>query len=257
MEPLVSKKSRAPSEQKQENTLVWSYYYVRQALGWIGILLPFLLILGNLSQGTSPAPSISDYFHSYMRDVFVGAMVAIGIFLLTYKGYENRENEWLSDFWVSSLAGAGAIGVALFPTTNKFQIPPEPQNAVTITQALIEPGRASFLHDLSALVFFVCLFLFCWVLFRRFDPDVGIDDAKRRRFVIYKLCGGFIAVAIAGLAVIAVIKRTGTPDQIAFIVEHDLIFWFEAVGVWAFGVSWLVKGKAEVSVMTFLRRFTR
>ncbi|MGV6811943.1 MAG: DUF998 domain-containing protein [Brevirhabdus sp.] len=257
MQPLVQQRSRSPREQKEENTLVWSYYYVRQALGWLGFLLPFMLLLGNALIGENPEPSISDFFHSMMRDIMVGSLVAIGIFLLTYKGYENREDEWLSDFWVSTLAGAAAICVALFPTTNKFQVPVSPQNPVTFSQRLLSPEIASTVHNAAAIGFFVCLFLFCWVLFRRFDPEKGIDAAKKRRFVVYKVCGVFIAIAIVGLIVIFALNNFGSDAARQVILERHLIFWFEAVGVWAFGVSWLVKGKAEVSMGNLIARFTR
>jgi len=256
MEPLVPQKTRDPQEQKQENTLVWSYYYVRQALGWLGFMLPFLLLFGNLAIGDNLEPSISDFFHSMMRDVMVGSLVAIGIFLLTYKGYQNRENEWLSDFWVSTFAGATAICVALFPTTNKFQIPPEPQQPVTFSQEFLSPGTASFLHNASAIGFFVCLFLFSWVLFRRYDPEKGIDAAKARRFVVYKVCGIFIGIAITGLVVIFALNSFGSDAAREAIIRYKLIFWFEAVGIWAFGISWLTKGKAEVSVKNLVSRFT-
>jgi len=46
-----------------------------------------------------------------MRDVFVGALCAIALFMFYYCGHDKWDN------WVGHAAGFFAIGVALFPTT--------------------------------------------------------------------------------------------------------------------------------------------
>ena len=53
--------------------------------------------------------SISAYYHSNAQDFFVGLLVAVGIFLLSYRGYD------LKDRIVTAILGVTAIGVALFP----------------------------------------------------------------------------------------------------------------------------------------------
>src|SRR5687767_9590325 len=72
---------------------------LRKAIGWIALSLPFTLALGenlrdwlfSLVPTTGEAfieSSISAYFHTGMREVFVGTLCAIGVFLLCYRGYE-------------------------------------------------------------------------------------------------------------------------------------------------------------------------
>src|SRR5215217_9747410 len=93
-----------------ERTLVHSYLFLRRAIGFIGIALPFVLVLGKLVvDGDGMLTSISGYYYSGMRDVYVGSLCAIGVFLLSYRGYG-----FIDDI-AADIAAAGAFGVALFP----------------------------------------------------------------------------------------------------------------------------------------------
>ena len=90
---------------------VLSYLALRRILGSIGVALPFVLFFGNLWLGDGHMlASISAYYYSVMRDVFVGSMCAAGVFLISY-----RYTRWQDA--AGSVAGFAAIGVALFPTT--------------------------------------------------------------------------------------------------------------------------------------------
>src|SRR5213082_2677875 len=95
-----------------QTTLVHSYLFLRRAIGLIGIALPFVLILGKRAvQGGDMGGSLSGYYYTDLRDVLVGAMCAAGVFLLAYYGHDQVDNI------ASTVAGLGAIGLALFPTT--------------------------------------------------------------------------------------------------------------------------------------------
>ena len=100
------------SEQSTEGKqLVVSYLFLRRAVGWIAILLPIVLLAGNLiSSAASPPESMSGYYYTDMRNIFVGSLCALGVFLVAYNGYDNV------DRWVTTIAGLGAIGVAFCPT---------------------------------------------------------------------------------------------------------------------------------------------
>lgn len=53
---------------------------MRKAVGWIGTLLPVVLITGNVILFTASLPgSMSGYYYTHMGDVFVGALCAIGV----------------------------------------------------------------------------------------------------------------------------------------------------------------------------------
>jgi hypothetical protein len=93
--------------------LTYSYLALRNAIGWIGILLPFVLMGGLFLIFNEKViqKTISQYYHTGMRDVFVGSICAIALFLFFYKGYNKWEDR------TATLAGFFAIGIAWFPTT--------------------------------------------------------------------------------------------------------------------------------------------
>ena len=79
---------------KSDNdSLLISYLSLRKAVGIIGIALPFVLALGNwqLFHANGIEDSISYYYYTSMRGVLVGSLWAIGIFLMSYRGYQKRE----------------------------------------------------------------------------------------------------------------------------------------------------------------------
>ncbi|MFK7945565.1 MAG: hypothetical protein AB8B85_22015, partial [Paracoccaceae bacterium] len=90
------------------------YLILRRFLGLLGILLPIVLIAEWLLFEECLRTSISAFYFSGRRDVFVGIMCAIGIFLLCYRGHNGWEN------WVANFAGLGAIGVGLLPTAKRL-----------------------------------------------------------------------------------------------------------------------------------------
>jgi len=76
-----------------QQTLLISYLSLREAVGILGFSLPIVLVLGNLLIFHSKAieDSISNYYYTGMRGVFVGTLWAIGVFLVSYRGYERRD----------------------------------------------------------------------------------------------------------------------------------------------------------------------
>lgn len=223
-------------QQEESNELVLSFLAVRKAVGWIGVALPPALIVSGLALGSGIEPSISEFYFTSAADVFVGALCAIGVFLATYTGFERREGEFFTDFWVAKVAAVAVFGVALVPTEGPDVAP------VPFAHRYVSEDVASALHYGSAAIFFACLAIFCLVLFRRHDPAKRIDDAKRRQNRFYVFCGVVILLTMALMVAWGVLVRTA-PDVVRPLAEADAIFWLESLGVWAFGASWLVKGK--------------
>lgn len=219
--------------QQTNNEYVLSFYRVRQALGILGLVFPFLLLFGGLLQDAKVHPSISDYYHTTLRDIFVGTLFAIGIFLVSYKGHKREPGEPLSDNLAATLAGVGAFGLAIFP--NRFA--PETQN---IFQYYLE-SKASFLHFTSAILFLGAMAYFCLGKFARTN--------NRSRRLIYRWCGWAIIMFGLGATVASILRVAGPDAWRGFIEGSGLIFWFEAFGIWAFGLSWLVKGKADIALV--------
>ena len=63
-----------------------------------------------------------------------------------------------------------------------------------------------------------------------------MGKAKKRRNMIYRLCGFVMALAIACIIIYTAFLR----DTI--VARYDPVLILESVGLLAFGVSWLVKG---------------
>src|SRR5690554_4584110 len=104
-----------------------------------------------------------------MRDLFVGSLCAIAVFLWSYRGFERKDDI------ACNLACIFALGVALFPT--------HPSSEAAEFQVVL--GR---LHTISTAAFFITLTYFCLFLFRLSDKETPSTE-KFVRNVIYLICG--------------------------------------------------------------------
>lgn len=182
---------------------------LRQAIGALGTLFPLILWTTVLVRGgdTAVESSISAYYSTPARDVFVGILVAIGVFLLFYRPYR-------LDFWLTSAAGVLAVVVAWFPSG----------------------GEVAAVHYAAAVGLFLLLALITLVLFTRGVGGGQPGPGKIRENRVYRVCGWTI---LAGLALAALARVTGFLDWLP-----AYLFWIEAVMLVAFGVAWYVKGLA-------------
>jgi len=199
-----------------ERSLALSYLGIRRAIGVIGTSLPFVLLIGAWAlDGVGVQGSISDYYYTVMRNVFVGSMVANGVFFLSYR-YARVDTA------LASLIGVAAIGVALFPTT-----PVDPT-----------PGESAVgaVHFACATVFFLTLAGYSYFIFTKTDPSRPMTPEKKKRNVVYRISGIAILVCLALIALINFLPTTS-------IADLQPVFWLETVASVAFGVSWLVKGE--------------
>jgi len=224
--------------EEASNTLVKSFLLVRRAIGVLGLFLPCALVaIGYLVDG-GIQPSISAMYHTAAGDVLVGTMIAIAVFLWSYVGYRRQKGEVLSDRLVSRLAALGAAGVALIPVSA-----PEAEAVRQPTPLLnhwLSAGVTDLLHYTAAILFFLCLTVFSLVLFRR-GPVADAD--KRRANLIYLICGLVLAGTLVLMIAYVVYKATLPDEAAAALAAKPFLFIVETIGVIAFGISWLVKGK--------------
>lgn len=220
---------QATPENSQD--LARSFVAVRQAIGYLGAFLPLSLIVLGVAEGTM-APSISDSYYTSGRDLFVGTLVGLGVFLVAYTGHRRTGDERISDSALATTAGLAVLGVAFIPTTS-----PE-GTALPAVHAWIGAGLAGALHYACAALFFLCLARFCLVHFRR-SPITDATRALCNR--IYAGCGYVILGAIALMGAAAGFTAfTGN----TLVKDLAVIFALETVGVLAFAIAWLVKGEA-------------
>lgn len=194
------------------NAQLHSYLSLRKAVGWIGILLPFVLVLGNfiLFREEKLLHNLSVYYHTGMRDLFVGAICAIALFLFFYRGYDKWDN--IS----ANLAGFFALGVAFFPT--------------------VEEGPWDWMaqvHFYSAAFFLVTLALISIFLFTRGEEYT--TEMKKKRNLVYRVCGIIMLIALAAVEVFFLFFNGKNSDTRFVLIA-------ETVTLIAFGISWLTKG---------------
>ena len=230
------------------------------AIGALAVALPIVMLISSKTPWQSCfRDSISHYYYApFMGSVFIGALCFVGAYLILYEGYYEGQSERMP----STLAGLAAFGVAFFPTEGtgceerdfaartfgEFQYNPE-----TLTHALVarDPTEAYFemisyagtLHYVSAIFLFGFL---CWFAFKVFpevqphqrDADGNLTLAKLRRNRLYKIAGWAMVFSIVALAAGFVFR-----DSLPWWNPYNMTFWCEAVALWAFGLSWLVKSR--------------
>ncbi|GAA1851526.1 hypothetical protein [Asanoa iriomotensis] len=194
-----------------------SYLSVRTGIGVIGVTLPVLLMVGDylfLPSGDVPRSSLSAYYHTGMRDVLVGALCAVAVFLVTYMisqpGWDNL---------LSTVAGLAAFGVALFPTAGRSPLTP--------LQSAWGENRVSLIHFICAAIFILSLA----VISLRFG--LAESPSRRGRRWLHIGCALMIVAAVAFMLLTNALHSFAT---------HS-IFWGETIATWSFGLSWLAKSK--------------
>ena len=185
------------------NRLLVSYRTLRRTVGILAMALPLLMLIAGFQ------PSISEYYITYMRNVFVGILCVIGLFLFAYRGYD------LLDNIAGDLCCIFALGVAFFPTTSAI-------------------GWIHIVHLSSATLLFIMLAIFTGFLFTKGNPIPTREKLVRNR--VYRICCLVIVSCIVSLAVYINYLETTS------LARFRPIFWLEAIALWAFGISWFVKG---------------
>ncbi|MCK5822329.1 MAG: hypothetical protein KAH17_10585 [Bacteroidales bacterium] len=195
---------------------VISYLSLRKSLGILGILLPFILLIGSYVPGAYQEiqKSISAYYYTNMGDVLVGVLFTYGLFLFAYKGYGRIDN------LAGNLACVFALGVALFPCLSDNPI---------IRQ----------LHLISASLLFLAFAFFSIFLFTKSKHTKPLPKKKRIRNRWYRGCGYTILVSMILMGIYFMFLEKSIPG----LAKLKPIFWLESIALWAFGLSWLIKGE--------------
>lgn len=196
------------------NDQIISYYALRILIGATGVLLPLLLIIGNLVANNTwlIEDSVSDYYdNGTAGDILVGILFVLGFFLMTYKGYDRTDSR------VANLGCVFALGVALFPTTSL--------NTLVHT-----------LHFVFAILLFSVFIFFSIYLFRKTGPANVCTKEKDKRNRVYLVCGILMILCIAGIAISMLFFKTISETA-------NLVFWFESIALISFGISWITKAE--------------
>jgi hypothetical protein len=210
---------------KAVNPVVLSYLALRKAVGFVALGLPFALsIPWWVIKNHSIECSISGYYYTGMRNLFVGSLCAISMFMLCCRGYD-RKDEIAGTF--SSLC---ALGVAFFPTAPGCH-----------------PARLQFdvgtAHYTFATLLFSTLAYFCLVLFKMTAADRKMTSEKRQRNRVYTGCGYVIIVSMLLIGLLNLLDFLNLLKVEHLVGRLDPTFCFESTALIAFGLAWLIKGE--------------
>jgi hypothetical protein len=211
--------------------IIISYLTLRKAVGILGIILPFLLMIGfKIFNPHCEFPSsISHFYYTDMGNLFVGTLCAVSLFLFCYNGHDR------SDKIASKLAATFALLTAMFPTSlttfsslsSCSRIRDEEANAM-----------ANLIHYVSASLLFATFAFFSLIQFTKTNKPGPVGQQKEKRNTVYKICGWVIVICITAIALISFVD-----DWYARMKRFKPTFVLETVALIAFGFSWLVKGE--------------
>jgi hypothetical protein len=212
-----------------------SYYTMRRAIGVLGITLPLILVAGSSLFGecNEVQDSISTYYHTNMRNIFVGFNCAVALFLFAYRGHDWRDN------LAGHLGCIFVLGVAFLPCT--LSTPGQP----CLIAASAQSPMVGKLHNLSALLYFIILIVYSLFLFPRTHMDMVTGEKKfmgrqkTRRNLVYYICGSIMTASL----LLIVFYMGFLEDRYPGLEGFTPVFWLESFVLLSFGISWLTKGQ--------------
>lgn len=203
-----------------------SYLTQRKLLGYLGVLLPFLVYFGSQLDGcTAVQNSISAYYFTNVREIFVATLAALALFFVTYKGYNRLDNV------LTNLAGFLALNIAIFPSMR------ETTETIHYLFTFVSPRITDLIHLCSASTFFMILAFISFFVFTK-TGNSPMTSRKISRNRVYQVCGILIFISLVIMGVVE-----NLPNEIKlYLHKYRPIFAFESLSLFAFGASWLVKG---------------
>jgi len=228
----------------EKKAILNSYLRIRKLIGTLGILLPILVF----SFHRDLLASISHYYYTESAVFFIAILSAFGFFLISYRGYDkDPSKEMLSDNIITNISGFAVLIVVLIPTSCSES--GSDIIAKTICDTVNYPMFGhnqplwNMIHLVSAAIF---LFTMGWMSIFRFTRTTNREEKKFEN-AIYKCCGYAVWVCIAILLVQFVGEKLGVDLH---LTVYD-VFILETISVGAFGLSWLIKGKALEDIVAF------
>lgn len=217
---------------KQDNIITYgpisTYRRLRKAIGILGIGLPITLVGLSLIPffKTEIQPSISHFYYTNLRDLFIGTECAVGLFLIRYRGFGNAI-WWKNDNFLTNIAGVVSFGIAFIPV-NPLQGMSKVDTLVPYYWELL-----GYLHyGFAATLFFIFSMLAIFVFTKGQNQDASIPVSIFNENNIYRFCGYSI------LFYITMISVSGWLN----LFEYSTLL-FEALSLFSFGLAWLIKGR--------------
>lgn len=220
----MKKQSKSPLSDE-----VLTFRRIRQAIGYLAFGLPVALIVLPFIPffKSSVQNSISYYYYTNLREVLTGTLCAVALFLIRYKSSVN-DVFWKDDDKMTNIAGILALGVVIFPTNPGCCS----EKIYTLIPFCIK--YIGILHFIFAAAFFFTLAeisIFIFTIGQKKNKKIPLSLMNENN--IYILCGCVIIISVIMI---------GVCDLFRLFPYSTLIF--ETLALIAFGVSWLIKGRA-------------
>lgn len=211
---------------------------MRKLVGFLAFFLPtILLVLPLFNTPSCWQTSISHNYYTSYREIFTGTLIGIGFFMICYKT-KNEGNivKYNIEKYGAVTAGLVAILVAIFPTAPSGVIPDSlcltnSKRCVDSLQYTLNTNAEILnktIHSVSAAILFIILAIFSLYVFpskRAYPKNINI---------VFWLMGIIIFIGI-GICIVAPL----------FFNYPKGMFLGEMIALYAFGVSWLLKGYLE------------
>lgn len=204
------------------NTVTVDTKRMRIMIGALGMLLPWLVALVTLSW---PESISCTYYSVFAVGIFMVVLGSAGILLINYKGYNKVDDI------VATIAGIFDLLICFFPMVNAN----DPSMKVGILH--LPSNISNIVHCASAMGFFVTLALMSIFLFTKTDGN--ITKQKKIKNIIYRVCGIGMLISFALMMIF----------NFTHVEIYNLTWIVEAIALFFFGTSWIVKADA----LPFLR----
>jgi hypothetical protein len=195
----------------------------RRGMSLLALTFPLVFLASSFLLGrTEFQSSLSDYYWTQdpERNLFIGMLCFIAAYLILYRGITWAEDRALD------IAGLSAVGVALVPVP-------------------MEGGISA--HYVFAIIFFAGIFYVGIFMSRRTLPYLVPE--KRRTFrICYLVC----STVMIGVVVIGVVLFLLPKELRDSVTEGHLLFWLEAIGIWAFSAYWYIKSRELDPKLSFI-----
>ncbi len=208
---------------------------MRRSIGVLGITLPFILVGGSFLFGDCKEvqSSISTYYYTNMRNIFVGFNCAVALFLFAYRGHDWRDNI------TGTLGCIAVLGVAFLPCKINAADPS------CLFTSIIHPPLFGVLHNSCALLYFTILIVYSLFLFPKTHMDMVTREKKfmgrqkKKRNMVYYICGSFMTLSLLLIIAYLLLLKDAYPN----LQKLHPAFWLESVVLFSFGITWLTKGQ--------------
>ena len=183
---------------------------LRAMIGWLGMLLPWIVAAIYIAMGKGFPSSISaTWFEPATCTPFMIILGSASLLLISYKGYDRLDDVLLT------CAGIAGLCVCLFPCSAQ---------SGKIGTFMLDSATSGVIHNVSAVIFFALLAYNSFFLFTKTDGTMTVN--KRIRNVIYRICGIGMVGSFA----------------ILLLPPFDYKMWLiETIALLFFGVSFLTK----------------